>query len=86
MMRILDIRRRGENDCVITLGLGEITYELVACGIGRHELSGGVVSSFEPWSVFRKLPLSAAQVRTLTRTAVEFHEGASLVFPIDVPV
>lgn len=85
MVRILELRKQGDDGCAITLEVHGSTYEIVARGISHDERVGGMVRSFEPWRVFQEIPLSTAQLRALTHTSVEFHEGASFVLPMDVP-
>lgn len=84
-MRILSAQMLNAVDCSLAVEVNGDTYNLIARGIRRDTALGGVVGGFDPWPIFRELPLSAAQVRALTRTAVESREGACLVFPFDVP-
>jgi hypothetical protein len=84
-MRLLGAHPLPEAACELSFETGGTRHVLVARRVGRAPLVGGFVGTFEPETVFRDLPLTAHQVRTLTRMAVEVHEGASFAFPIDVP-
>jgi hypothetical protein len=85
VLRILDVKMLGEQDCALVIELAGTRHDLVARRIRHDDAELPGVGDFEPRHVFHHLSLSAAQLRAVVRTAVQVRCGEPLSFPVDVP-